>query len=524
METRRGDESVLVRQTESLDRTVNTLDAVMQGIRSESFQARARLNRMVNARCSTLAKLPPEILSMIFEAACTKNMERRFIPTRVLNLWRDRSAINLTCFHWREVALRTPSLWNNVVMCGRLEDSKDEFSDDSSWDSELESMVEDQMLVMPEISLMRVMLERAGEVPLNTHVYCNSRNGLVTDKYWSTILPYITRAIEMSRTLDITLHTLPQYFGILSKPSPLAKLRYFWLEWGESAWSASAEETIDLSQATSIITASISTRAFGFQRSDLPVLVHLRLPAQCTLRILSLKGRFFLADVISAVVCCADRLESLTLDVDATDATVRDTPFPTELRCSRLHHLGARGRFSTILMRTISAPRLWSLKIHSAGIDLDAGSWTQFPHPFPGTRQFPALTQLCTSFQAPVNVLMPFLMEHPTLKTVSPVDIALARRALLTDNSVPPTPILPNIRSLFINFSSLDANDISTLRQLAAHLKATRSSSTGPKCKLHLRGRSPALQRLAIEFPEQIRLLRREREADEDLRVLAEYL
>ena len=88
MSTRSDNENALARQTELIESDA----VVLPRIRHESIQARGALHRMSNARCSALAKLPPEILSMIFEAACAVKwgLEKLVIPQDGLSLWQDR--------------------------------------------------------------------------------------------------------------------------------------------------------------------------------------------------------------------------------------------------------------------------------------------------------------------------------------------------------------------------------------------------------------------------------------------------
>ena len=53
--------------------TVGAMDAALRGVQNEYIHARARLCRAINARCSALAKVPPEILAVIFEETCAAN-------------------------------------------------------------------------------------------------------------------------------------------------------------------------------------------------------------------------------------------------------------------------------------------------------------------------------------------------------------------------------------------------------------------------------------------------------------------
>ena len=61
---------LLPRKMEGLGDTVGAMDAALRGVRDGYNHARARLCLAINARCSVLAKIPPEILAVIFEETC----------------------------------------------------------------------------------------------------------------------------------------------------------------------------------------------------------------------------------------------------------------------------------------------------------------------------------------------------------------------------------------------------------------------------------------------------------------------
>ena len=507
--TCRDDEISLLRKIGGLEDAVKALDAVVDGVHSEYFSARAKLCRATNARCSALARLPLEILAMIFDAACAINepMEKYFTRNGGLhprNPWRDRGAINLTCFYWRQVALRTGSLWNNLVIYGRSRDANGVWGDYNFLGSDEEDEQDKQFSIVPHPPLIPIILQRASAVPLNIHISCDSFKGSVIEKYWNMILPHINRAADMSRTFEIKLRTVPRRLGIFSEPSPLPKLRYLSLEWG--ARRDVNAECIDLSQAISITSLSITART-----SWRGGILRVRLPEVCTLKTLCLKGSFALTDVTSAVTCCASQLEWLTLDISATPRMVQEAQIPASLRLSRLHELRVRGRFSVVLMRAMNAPRLQSLTIHSGGVRMDSRAWTRYPHPLSVTQQFPILVSLHVP-SVPDDILTPYLAAHPSLETVGMVNITLARVLLFPDNSHSRPHILPNLRSLWMNCIGWQAEDVAKLRELVTHLRATSSSSAEPKCVLYLQGLpingEHEFFQLARQFKEYIRLHR----------------
>ena len=356
--------------------------------------------------------------------------------------------------------------------------------------------------VTPKLSLIPIILERAGAVPLNIHVFSD----FPTENHWNTILPLIARAARVCCTLEIKVNYLPRYLGIFSEPNSLPKLRYLRLEWDRGGnYSGLEGECIDLSRATSITFLSISFQAQGVRNN----LLSLRLPEVCTLKTLYLEGNLVPADVISAVTCCASQLKWLTLyvddwplpDTDPADRTVQETQMPAALQLSHLRHLRMKGR-SLVLMHAISAPKLQSLAITSYGISMEAEHWTRYPHPLSATQQFPGLLDLQVPHQIPENILIPYLAAHPTLKTVGTVGIVVTRWALFGHD----TP-LPNLRHLWVNCFGMRAEDVSALRDLAIRLRAASSSSGGLKCILHLKGskrnfQEPAGQETYTSFNE----------------------
>jgi hypothetical protein len=154
-------------------------------------------------------------------------------------------------------------------------------------------------------------------------------------------------------------------------------------------------------------------------------------------------GRITVVDVISVVTCCASTLERLTLAIDAPNWAIREAQVPPNLQLSRLCHLHMVDRFS-VLLPTMSAPKLMSLTIHPGGSGSKIADWSQAS--LPKTPTFPALLKLRVPRKMPENVLMTYLVAHPSLQTVRQVNAAIAERALLADNSESHTRLLPNLR------------------------------------------------------------------------------
>src|ERR1700733_150201 len=126
-------ETSLAQSLERLENAFDALEITLDAARTELVRAHATRLRMVNARDSTIFKLPPEILSMIFKLVCAMGagLDERFVDEDMPS-WRDRGSISLTCFEWRQMVLATPSLWSDLVV--HIDEWNDEQGD--GWKSD----------------------------------------------------------------------------------------------------------------------------------------------------------------------------------------------------------------------------------------------------------------------------------------------------------------------------------------------------------------------------------------------------
>src|SRR3984885_15867243 len=224
-------------------------------------------------------------------------------------------------------------------------------------------------------------MERAGSIPLHTHVLCTVQNTGATEAFWRDILPHVAQAIGRSRAVHINFILLPQTLSIFSTPSPLPKLRYLWLEWRASLLE---EGFLDLSQATSLSLLSISSSQYDIQQR-----LRLRLPEECQIQWLRL-GQVAFPDAMEAVTRCASRLESLYLEHSVDEMNGLSTSNPPELYFARLRQLHLRGPTASTIFHTIVAPELQSLEIECHNYD----GPIRYPRALPDTQQFPRLRKL----------------------------------------------------------------------------------------------------------------------------------
>jgi len=170
-------------------------------------------------------------------------------------------------------------------------------------------------------------------------------------------------------------------------------------------------------------------------------------------------------------------------------------------------------------MGTIVAPKLRSLAFRRGAVNLKTEHWTHYPHPLSNTQQFPALAHLFVPTDTTEDLLMPYLVAHPELKTVASVSLAFAQRLLLTDNPESHTLLLPNLRNLTIHGDIIELfkqeEFTSALRGLVLRLQDVSASLAGPKCRIHWRVRFSNPKFLAKEFPEYIHLCNRSTHHDD---------
>ncbi len=87
-----------------LSTEVSSLESALGALSRELALARCGLNRVLNAS-SPSCRIPDVLLSDIFEWACTTNTKDEHSMPLV---------VSTVCYHWREVALRSPSLWARI--------------------------------------------------------------------------------------------------------------------------------------------------------------------------------------------------------------------------------------------------------------------------------------------------------------------------------------------------------------------------------------------------------------------------
>jgi len=459
-------EASLAQSVERLQNAFDTLEATLGVVRTELVQARATRLRMVNARASTIFKLPPEILSMIFELACVMNagLEERFVDEDDMPR-RDRGSISLTCFEWRQVVLATPSLWSDLVV--RINEW--DYDAEQGWYGwQLDYSGDLGDLGRPSLSpnplLVPVTLERAGVYPLNIHVLDWGRYSEVQEILWRRLFYLLTPAIEQARVVQIRSLFLPS--SLFSSPLSLRKLRYLWLEW--ATIEADGARHVNLSTATSLCLLSVCIP------HDDDGGLFLQLPEAANMTQLTLSGDIAFFYVLAAVTCSAPQLERLYLNIRSEE----NIQPPTELHLPNLRHLFVEGLLPLTLVPAMIAPQLRSLTIEYS--DTHERLWTRHPIPLSNVEQFPCLHDFFVA-DVPNNILVPFIKMHPSLQRLGTVDADVARQVVLEVSPESRAPFLPNLRELFVECSPI-LEEVATVRQLAEYIQTARP----PNCLLHV--------------------------------------
>ena len=168
---------------------------------------------MINARVAMVAKLPAEILCMIFDMACTEHVDSK------APLWNGRGAISLTCFQWRHVMLSTPELWRQLVVHLR---SYTGTGFHGRRDSE-------RMWPVPNPLIIPLVLQQAGPHPLKFQLLNQGGSSTMLGYHWHRILPHITLAIQQSSMVHIRTYHRIEPMSLFSRPVPWPTLHYLWL-------------------------------------------------------------------------------------------------------------------------------------------------------------------------------------------------------------------------------------------------------------------------------------------------------
>jgi hypothetical protein len=210
-------------------------------VKAEETRIRATLHRVWNERVPVVV-LPVEILAAIFKEACKQPSNIAAMQRSQLRDIREcRNAINATCYRWRQVALVTSSLWNDIL-------------------SVHTTMSGDVRI--PHKQLIPIELERSNRRALAIHaIVCGGNEGC--DDLFCTLCSLA----PLSSTLDLVVEAWPLQFHLLNGGISLSNLRRLWLNLRHPDIECDSER-IDLTQATSLCFVSLefSMEGMGISR------------------------------------------------------------------------------------------------------------------------------------------------------------------------------------------------------------------------------------------------------------------
>ena len=171
------------------------LDALVERLTLKRYD----LKRKINERSLIVRKLPPDVMSIIFEF-CVPYFPENHIYTYTKDDTSLPLSLGAICRYWREIAWSTPSLWSSLVVCVPRYDSH---------------MATD---------LAQEWLDRSGHLPLSIHIISLSYTGDAVLALADIVNQYSARWSE----LDISL---PDYsfnrFHAIDNHAPILKFIRF---------------------------------------------------------------------------------------------------------------------------------------------------------------------------------------------------------------------------------------------------------------------------------------------------------
>lgn len=431
------------------------LEEVMSSVQTEINDLRYTPLRLQN-QAQLIARLPPEILGLIFEEACFwreagESPEDAFD----IGLRRTRQAVCSTCFHWRDVAVRHPRLWSTITVTYRKK----------------------RRLVSTE--QLAVELARAGNHPLSLRIrtgqviWGSNRTGPLLAKILAADPSYEVLHLHEHGANSVTLDPLVNR----ALGSPMIKSLA--ITWPRQAARGLKEmpEIIDLRNMTSLHSLHLAfhrPHKMRFQHQE----------ASSVLTRLRLLGDMDLPSCIGLIDSC-NRLESLyfnpTMRIDpATDPDslpLFSTRVSSTSACKsdfrylrHLHISGSLEHIELILRRDLTFSNLAQLRLMidhpaSAWLPSSAIFWNHHAR-FPNLRVLElALTR---DTRTPNDLIIAFLRAHPKLEEVclSLVEDLAPEMAQCLGGAPSPSPSespdvpsypLPNLRALglYLNLATM---------------------------------------------------------------------
>lgn len=362
-----------------------------------------RRERLVQNWQQPAVRLPFEVLELIFEMACVATVQEDE-PSKWAHEYRcARNAINLTCSHWREVALKATGLWSHIFVCDRAEPDA---------------------LRAPMPNLIPIELERAGGRPLAFYlfndVHAPSEN---TTKHWELSMSVISAELHRCMTYHAVLQPNHMLFDTFSIPRFLPLLRTLVLAFHctidvSPECDVSVESVvIDLTDAPSLHNLRLRYYEVVGLMDGLRSRLFFKLPKLCSLADLHVFEDVDSCNVVDAINSCP-RLE--TLELDGSDRTLDSRPLIFETMSNLVNlSIDLGSSFAVDCIPALSAPNLLRLRV-DCDDRVEPSARDAFDRVFSPSR-FPALRYLYVSGGHPKfwQVLPPFITSHQRLEEVT---------------------------------------------------------------------------------------------------------
>lgn len=336
-----SDDICMLRQaSDSRSTLCETLSSVHVAVRNER-DALLHRERLVQNWQQPAVRLPFEVLELIFEMACVATVQEDEPSKWAHEYRRARNAINLTCSHWREVALMATGLWSHIFVCDR---------------------VEPDALRAPMPNLIPIELERAGGRPLVFYLFNDVIAGN-TSTHWSFSMDMIRPVLHRCVMYDATLLPFTP-FDTFSTPIFLPSLRTLTLtldhDFGLQPNIPIESVMVDLTKAPSLCRLWLQYYGITEENDSIPFLFF-KLPQACSVTELRFSQYLDSASIVDAINFCPF-LE--TLELNGSGLTPNDRPLIFEPLSHLLNLLVNLGqRFGTDCAQALSAPNLIRLRV-----------------------------------------------------------------------------------------------------------------------------------------------------------------
>lgn len=426
------DLNVVTDALESRNALLSPLRQLVAALTAECDDIRLVKHRIENFQ-RPVVTLPPELLCFVFELACLRNGQF-YDQSGLLCDRMTRSAINMTCCRWREIALRSPSLWGEIT----IKRSRPPYLEGQGTAS-----------MVPAIALVRLEVERAARCPVSIRMALRDEI-----PEWDALQDLIQGALARCTLFSIRGPTMGLNTGLVlfSLPSLLSYLDTLSLDWSlaETSPRPANQDVVDLSQALALRTLWVvySAPSIEFWGGSITKVI-IKPPSTCCISQLCLFG---FIDPVSAVglINSCPKLETLLWSNFWDVLTPAAPPLTPKHMLRNLSILGVPPTFYAM---GLEAPNLERLRI-----DPDYLRSRPLLYGFLAPPRFPRLRHIEVLSDMPHTTVTHFIRAHVYLESIVLAfwpDVALFE-AMAARN----TSSLPHLRKVTLSFEDLSSEAV----------------------------------------------------------------